>query len=175
MRILLLWSAFNGLTQRVWIELRRTGHRVDVELALSAETMREAVRLAEPDLIICPFLRERVPDEIWRLYRTIIIHPGPKGDRGASSLDWAITGKDRWWGVTALQAVAEMDAGPIWASRTFPIGPDTPRKSELYNGPVADAAVSSCTRWWPRRRTRHSFQSRSTTGVRTSSGERGGR
>ena len=37
------------------------------------------------------------------------------------------------WGVTALQAVEEMDAGPIWATRTFPVG--APRKSELYNGP----------------------------------------
>ena len=46
------------------------------------------------------------------------------------------------WGVTALQAVQEMDAGPIWASRTFPVGPDPPRKSTLYNGPVTDAAVA---------------------------------
>ncbi len=53
--------------------------------------MCSAVRLFEPDLIICPFLRERVPAEVWGRVRTIIIHPGPKGDRGPSSLDWAIT------------------------------------------------------------------------------------
>jgi hypothetical protein len=46
------------------------------------------------------------------------------------------------WGVTALQAVQELDAGPIWASRTFTVGPDTPRKSTLYNGPVTDAVAS---------------------------------
>ena len=28
MRILLLCSAFNGLTQRVWVELRQAGHEV---------------------------------------------------------------------------------------------------------------------------------------------------
>ena len=30
MRILLLCSAFNGLSQRAWIELRRMGHDVRV-------------------------------------------------------------------------------------------------------------------------------------------------
>ena len=34
-----------------------------------------------------------------------------------------------------------MDAGPIWASRTFPLPNAAPRKSSLYNGPVADAAM----------------------------------
>ncbi len=141
MRILLLVSAFNGLTQRVWLELRRAGHEVNVELSVSPQAMREAVELADPDLIICPFLKDRVPEEIWRHRRTIIIHPGPRGDRGPSSLDWAITESARRWGVTALQAVEEMDAGDIWASRTFPLPAGPPRKSALYNGPVADAAI----------------------------------
>jgi putative two-component system hydrogenase maturation factor HypX/HoxX len=141
MRILLLCSAFNGLSQRVWIELREAGHEVSVELATSAEAMVAAVTLFGPDLIICPFLRERVPQEVWGRYRTIIVHPGPKGDRGPSSLDWAITTGERRWGVTALQAVEEMDAGPIWATRIVPITATAPRKSELYNGPIADAAL----------------------------------
>ena len=34
-----------------------------------------------------------------------------------------------------------MDAGPIWATRTFPLPAAPPRKSSLYNGPVADAAM----------------------------------
>ena len=61
MRILLLCSAFNGLTQRAWIELREAGHDVTVELALNEETMTAAAALFDPELIICPFLRERVP------------------------------------------------------------------------------------------------------------------
>ena len=69
-------------------------------------------------------------------------HPGPPGDRGPSSLDWAIVDGEREWGVTALQAVEEMDAGPIWGSRTVPIDPtEPPRKGNLYCGPVADAAI----------------------------------
>ena len=142
MRIMLVCSAFNGLSQRVWAELRAAGYRVRVQLAGEAEAMCAAVADHQPDLIICPFLRERVPARIWQTYRTVIIHPGPPGDRGPSSLDWAILDGEREWGVTALQAVEEMDAGPIWGSRTFPIDPtDPPRKSSLYSGPVADAAV----------------------------------
>jgi putative two-component system hydrogenase maturation factor HypX/HoxX len=140
MKILLLCSAFNGLTQRAWLELRRGGHEVTVELAVSADTMVDAAARFDPDLILCPFLRERVPSEIWTRYWTIIIHPGPRGDRGPSSLDWAIMTGERRWGVTALQAVEEMDAGPIWGSRTFALAAGL-RKSAVYNGPVADAAI----------------------------------
>ena len=141
MRILLLVTAFNGLSQRVWCTLREAGHDVGVQFSTSAQDVIDGVRAAEPDLIICPFLTDRVPPEVWRHWRTIVIHPGPVGDRGPSSLDWAITESVRSWGVTALQAVEEMDAGPIWASRTFPMPAAPPRKSALYNGPVADAVL----------------------------------
>ncbi|MGW5681917.1 enoyl-CoA hydratase-related protein [Nonomuraea sp. NPDC003754] len=141
MRILLLVSAFNGLTQRAWIELREAGHEVTVELAISEEVMLEAVSLAKPDLIICPFLKDRVPERLWREHRVIIIHPGPRGDRGPSSLDWAILDGERRWGVTALQAAEEMDAGPIWGWREFALPEDPMRKSSLYNGLVTDAAT----------------------------------
>jgi putative two-component system hydrogenase maturation factor HypX/HoxX len=140
-RILLLCSAFNGLSQRAWLELRARGHDVSVELAAGESAIVAAVERSQPDLIICPFLRQRVPAEVWSRHRTIIVHPGPKGDRGPSSLDWAIMEGASQWGVTALQAVEEMDAGPVWATRTFPMPADPPTKSNLYNGPVADAAL----------------------------------
>ncbi|MGA8112531.1 MAG: enoyl-CoA hydratase-related protein [Actinocatenispora sp.] len=57
-------------------------------------------------------------------------------------MDWAIADAVPVWGVTALQAVEEMDAGPIWAHREFPMPAEAPRKSTLYTGPVADAAVA---------------------------------
>ena len=89
---------------------------------------------------------------------------GLVGDRGPSSLGWAITEAVPEWGVTALSAVDEMDAGPVWASRSFPLPAEPPRKSVLYAGPVTDAAVelvrevvekasrpgSPRTRWTPR-------------------------
>jgi putative two-component system protein, hydrogenase maturation factor HypX/HoxX len=141
MKILLLVSSFNGLTQRAWCALREAGHDVSVELAVDETTIVSGVEAAKPDLVICPFLKERVPARVWRAWRTVIIHPGPVGDRGPSALDHAITRRLTTWGVTALQAVEEMDAGPIWATRTFTMPADPPLKSALYNGPVADAAV----------------------------------
>ncbi|MGI5499140.1 hydrogenase maturation protein [Lentzea sp. CA-135723] len=125
----------------MWLELREAGHEVSVEFAISEELMRAAVDLVAPDLILCPFLRERVPADIWSRHRTVVLHPGPVGDRGPSSLDWAITEAEPIWGMTALQAEEEMDAGPVWGTRVFAIPESPPRKSALYNGPVADAAV----------------------------------
>jgi putative two-component system protein, hydrogenase maturation factor HypX/HoxX len=141
-RILLLCSSFNGLSQRVWTELRADGHDVVVQTAGSDDVVRRAVAHVDPDLILCPFLRERVPEDVWRTRRTVIIHPGPEGDRGPSSLDWAITEDECEWGVTALSAIDEMDAGPIWGTRTFGLPVEPPRKSALYAGPVTEAAVS---------------------------------
>lgn len=145
MRILLLCSAFNGLTQRVWIDLRADGHTVHVVTTTSDATsdaaVRHAAESADPDLILCPYLRERVPEDVWRRYRTVVIHPGPEGDRGPSSLDWAISEGAREWGVTAVSAVEEMDAGPVWGTRTFAIPEGPVRKSALYGGPVTAAAA----------------------------------
>ena len=118
--ILLISSAFNSMTQRFYVELADNGYEVAVELYGGNENLlKESVSLYAPDLIIAPFLTRAIPMEIWGCHVCIIVHPGIEGDPGPSSLDWAI--QERWeiWGVTLLQAVAEMDAGPIWASRTF--------------------------------------------------------
>lgn len=148
MRILLLVSAFNGLTQRAWCALTDAGHDVGVEIAPAFDTpeaLTAAVAEADPDLILCPFLKHRVPEEVWGRWTTVVVHPGPVGDRGPSSLDHAILTRQERWGVTALSTVEEMDAGPVWATSTFPL-PDVPvAKSALYNGPVADAAMACVT------------------------------
>jgi hypothetical protein len=61
MKILLLVSSFNGLTQRAWCALREAGHDVSVELAIDEQTIISGVEAAKPDLVLCPFLKERVP------------------------------------------------------------------------------------------------------------------
>jgi putative two-component system protein, hydrogenase maturation factor HypX/HoxX len=141
MRILLIASAYNSMTQRVHAELTDRGHEVSVELALGDEVMYEGVRLYDPDLVIAPMLTTAIPAEIWSARPCFIVHPGPRGDRGPSSLDWAIMGDAERWGVTVLQANAEMDAGDIWASVEFTM----PRcsKSSVYRTEVADAAVAA--------------------------------
>ncbi len=139
MKVLLLSSGYNGLTQRVHVELLQRGHMVSIEVAINEDTMLEGVQLFKPDIIICPFLKHRIPESIWRHYVCIVVHPGIKGDRGASSLDWAIQNKAQQWGVTALQAAEEMDAGDIWATATFKMRPGT--KSSIYSIEVTEAAV----------------------------------
>lgn len=141
MRILLLATAYNSLTQRVHVELAYRGYDVAIELALSDEVMTEAAELYQPDLIIAPFLKKAIPETIWGRYLCIIIHPGIKGDRGPSSLDWAIVSNTEYWGVTALQATAEMDAGDIWSSVNFKMPPHS--KSSVYRTEVAQAAIEA--------------------------------
>ncbi len=140
MRILLVSSAFSGLTQRFYTELEDAGYSVSVELHLGdIPQLLEGVALFKPDLIICPFLTRRIPKELYECYRCLIVHPGIKGDRGPSSLDWAIQSGESEWGVTLLEAREEMDAGDIWASKTFPMRAAT--KSSLFYREVTQAAV----------------------------------
>ncbi|PPD43228.1 MAG: hydrogenase maturation protein [Methylobacter sp.] len=140
MRILLISSAFSGLTQRFYTELEDAGYTVSVELHLGdMAALIEGVSLFTPDLILCPFLTRRLPKEIYENYKCLIVHPGIKGDRGPSSLDWAIQGGEPEWGVSLLEAAEEMDAGPIWAHKTFPMRQAT--KSSLFYREVTQAAV----------------------------------
>src|SRR6266481_7272171 len=141
MKILLVATAYNSLTQRVHVELDELGHEISVELALNAAVVSEAVALFQPDLILAPMLKTTIPEELWRNYRCIIIHPGPEGDRGPSSLDWAISLQTTKWGVTLLQATGELDAGPIWASVNFPMR--VAPKSSIYRNEVTDAAIAA--------------------------------
>jgi len=140
MRILLVASGYNSMTQRAHAELADSGHEVSVELALGDEVVRDGVRRFDPDLVIAPMLTAAIPADIWSARPCLIVHPGPVGDRGPSSLDWAIMSGAGRWGVTVLQANAEMDAGDIWASAEFTM-PDGGSKSSVYRTEVADAGM----------------------------------
>ncbi|MFI2435977.1 enoyl-CoA hydratase-related protein [Streptomyces sp. NPDC018693] len=142
MDILLVASAFNSLCQRVHVELSDLGHRVEVVLASHGDdAVRAAVREFGPELIVAPMLRTAVPEAVWRAHTCLIVHPGPPGDRGPSSLDWAVAEGVPRWGVTVLQAEASMDAGDVWASVPFTVPPVG--KSDLYRQEVSDAAVAA--------------------------------
>src|SRR5258708_20869274 len=139
MNILFLTTAHNSLSQRAFVELVDRGHTVIVVIASSEEVMREAVEREHPDLIVAPMLKAVIPASIWQKYLCLIIHPGIKGDRGPSSLDWAILNAYEEWGVTLLQANAEMDAGDIWASHTFYMRAGS--KSHLYRHEITEVAI----------------------------------
>lgn len=139
MRILFLAHSFNSLTQRLFVELTEVGHEVSIELDVNDRLTEEAVALFRPDLVVAPFLKRAIPEPVWRHHRCIVIHPGVKGDRGPSALDWAIVNGEREWGVTALEANGEMDGGDIWAEVRFPMREAT--KASLYRNEVTEAAV----------------------------------
>jgi len=91
--------------------------------------------------VIATFLKRAIPEDIWRSVRCLIVHPGIPGDRGPAALDWAILEGRESWGVTVLEADAELDAGPVWASASFAMRDAA--KSSLYRREVADAAVTA--------------------------------
>ena len=141
MRILLLTHAFNSLTQRLAAELQGRGHETSIEFDIADSVAEEAVGLFKPQLIVAPYLRRAVPESIWSRHVCLIVHPGVIGDRGPSALDWAIQEGQTEWGVTVLQAEAEMDAGPIWASAVFSLR--GAKKSSIYRNEVTQAATGA--------------------------------
>jgi putative two-component system hydrogenase maturation factor HypX/HoxX len=140
-RILFLVSAHNGLSQRAWVALTELGHDVAVVVVDSDAEMEAAVARHQPGLIVCPFLKRMIPESIWSRHRCLIVHPGPVGDRGPSSLDWAIELGAREWAVTVLEANGEFDAGRVWATREFPLRETG--KSSLYRHEVRHAAIEA--------------------------------
>jgi putative two-component system hydrogenase maturation factor HypX/HoxX len=139
MRVLILSHTFNSLTQRFFVELEARGHSVSVEFDIHESVFVEAVELFNPHLIVAPFLRRAIPESVWSRFCCIVIHPGIPGDKGPSALDRAILRGESTWGVTALQANGEMDGGPVWSWRTFPMRAGA--KGSLYRNEVTEAAV----------------------------------
>ncbi len=139
MRILLLSHSFNSLSQRLFAALKALGHQLSVELDISDSVTEEACALFQPDLLIAPFLKRRIPESVWRSVVCLVVHPGPPGDRGPAALDWAVLEQAPHWGVTVLQANADFDAGPVWAHADFAMRAAS--KGSLYRAEVTQAAV----------------------------------
>ncbi|EST38092.1 hypothetical protein N566_09350, partial [Streptomycetaceae bacterium MP113-05] len=141
MLILLVATAFNSLTQRVHAELAERHHDIAVATVANGEEIRAAVQRHRPGLVLAPMLKAAIPREVWTARTCLVVHPGPPGDRGPSSLDRAVAEGEETWGVTVLQAEEEMDAGKVWAWAPCPLPPRG--KSDLYRGEVADAALTA--------------------------------
>ncbi len=61
MRILLLTHAFDSLSQRLFVELRQTGHELSIEFDINEQVTGESARLSQPELIIAPFPKRNFP------------------------------------------------------------------------------------------------------------------
>lgn len=143
MRVLILSTAFSGIAQRLLCELRLLGHDIDQHYDLEEDSLRHQVARFNPDVIVCPFLTQKIPQDIYRDYICLIVHPGIVGDRGASSLDWAIEQKRERWGVTLIQADEEMDAGDIWGTQSFVMRDAS--KTSIYKRDVIPTAIGLIT------------------------------
>ncbi len=141
LRILFLVTAHNSLSQRAQVALTDLGHEVSVAVVDSGPAMEAAVEVHRPELIVCPFLTKIIPESVYSKHRCLVVHPGPIGDRGPSSLDWAIELGMGEWGVTVLEATGEVDGGDIWGTRKFPTRPVG--KSSLYRHEVRRGAVEA--------------------------------
>ncbi len=141
LRILFVVSAHNSLSQRVFVALTDLGHDVSVEVVDCSAAIEAAVARHTPELIVCPMLKSIIPESVWSHHRCLIVHPGPRGDRGPSSLDWAIELEMAEWGVTVLEASGELDGGGVWASRTFRMR--QAGKSSLYRHEARRAAIGA--------------------------------
>ncbi|KAK3101449.1 hypothetical protein FSP39_003668 [Pinctada imbricata] len=144
LKVLLISDFSNTMTKRIQLELIKQKASVSAIETRHAQTMIDVTNTIRPDLIICPFLTSKVPREITdnKSRPCLIVHPGIAGDRGASSLDWAIHDSAEEWGVTILQADDKMDKGDIWCTANFPMKMSA-TKTGTYVGDVGDAAVQS--------------------------------
>ncbi|WKK23505.1 enoyl-CoA hydratase-related protein [Streptomyces olivoreticuli] len=141
MNILLLADAFDSLTQRVYAELGDHGHSVVVEQVPHRADVAGIVGRHRPELILAPVLTAVVPREVRSAYPCLVVHPGPAGDRGPSSVDRAVHEGVREWGVTVSQAVEETGAGDVWATVACQV--PAVAKSDLYRNEIADAALEA--------------------------------
>jgi len=86
----------------------------------------EAKKLA-PDLIVVASFGQILPEELLQIpqYGAINVHSSllPKY-RGASPVAYAILNGDKETGVTSMQIVKKLDAGPILLQRKIPIDPE---------------------------------------------------
>jgi len=141
MRILLIVSALNSLTQRVFTQLRDMSYTVSVQFAINDKEMIEAVQNFKPDIVFCPFLKKFIPSEIFTQVPTFILHPGIRGDRGHNSLDHAIRENKKEWGVVIIRANEEFDGGEIYSEVRFQMR-DT-YKASIYRNETCDAACDA--------------------------------
>jgi len=138
--ILVLSSAYNGLTQRIHTKLVEQNHDVKVRLSISPENIDKQVKKIQPDFVICPFLKEKIPEKTWREKLCLVFHPGIPGDGGAHSLDWAVMNQEKRWGGILLAANNELDGGDIWAAGFFTV-PQDASKADIYRGLLGKVAV----------------------------------
>ena len=146
------YSKIKQPIQRVAVTLAQNNFNVTaIKLGLKSEQMVQMANhwkpplwdgIEKPDVIICPLMKTRIPPELYENVLTLVVHPGPPGDRGASALDWCVHLKESKWGVTVLEAAEDYDAGNVWGFELFDVG-EKDTKSSIYRSQVQTSAINS--------------------------------
>jgi methionyl-tRNA formyltransferase len=91
---------------------------------LQPERLGPELELGAPVVVVAAYGR-LIPSELLARALWLNVHPSllPRW-RGAAPVERALMAGDRETGVTIHRTVEELDAGPIAAQRSFPIGPD---------------------------------------------------
>jgi methionyl-tRNA formyltransferase len=86
---------------------------------------RERIAAAEPEAVAICAYGAIVGDELLAAHDWFNVHPSllPRW-RGAAPIERAIEAGDRQTGVSIMEPVAELDAGPVYLMRNEPIEPD---------------------------------------------------
>ncbi|GAB2609586.1 methionyl-tRNA formyltransferase [Streptomyces capparidis] len=133
------------------------------------EELLDALKAAEPDLIVANNWRTWLPPNIYDLppHGTLNIHDSLlPAYAGFSPIIWALLNGEKQVGVTAHRMDAELDAGDILLQRAVPVGAhDTAtdlfhRTCDLIGPIVADSLdliASGRAVWTPQDRSRASF------------------
>ncbi|WP_457748144.1 enoyl-CoA hydratase-related protein [Sulfurimonas sp.] len=136
MKVTLLITSFNGLSQLIYTYLKEQKNKVDIVFINSFTRDKEIVDF-EPDIILSPYLVHKVPSSIYEKYPTFIFHPGVVGDRGAYSLENVVAYANKSWGVVILKANDVWDGGEIYAHTECAVRQST--KASLYRSEIKSA------------------------------------
>ena len=141
MKITLLISTFNSISQSYYTILKDNGYSIDIVYAINDTQMIDEINEFSPDIILCPFLKKFVPKEIYNFYDTYILHPGIIGDKGPYSIDNALKDDKKVWGVVILKANESFDGGDIYASVDFSMRNTT--KASIYRNETRFASIKA--------------------------------
>lgn len=141
MKILLLVTSFNSVTQAVYTKLIDSNHIVSVCFAIEEKQTLKETEEFNPALILCPFLKSYISSTIYDRYPVFIFHPGPRGDRGPNSLEHALQSQTKKWGLVVLRANKDYDGGNIYAQESFDVR--NTYKASIYRKEIVRASISA--------------------------------
>jgi len=110
----------------VAVTARELGLEVDQPASVNDPATRARIAGTGPDpvVVLCAF-GALVKEPLLSDHEILNVHPSllPRW-RGAAPVERAIMAGDAQTGVSIMRVVAELDAGPVYAQRAIPIGPE---------------------------------------------------